>query len=143
MHAAMACVGTNIWHAVVTGANAAAMAAGWGRALEGAGGDIWTYHQGRADEELAQAALLREIIGNPFRPITLGRDLRMANIVSLAQAAYDDRLLPGGELDPARLAVLADALEEAGAVGEVLEHLRGPGPHVRGFWPVDACLLHS
>ena len=30
-HAATACVGTNLWHAAVTGADAAAMAVGWAR----------------------------------------------------------------------------------------------------------------
>ena len=46
-----------------------------------------------------------------------------------------DRPRPEGTLDPQRLLVLADALEEAGcANAEVLGHLRGPGPHVRGCW---------
>jgi pSer/pThr/pTyr-binding forkhead associated (FHA) protein len=36
------------------------------------------------------------------------------------------------------LPVLADALEEAGCSdAELLGHLRGPGPHVRGCWAVD------
>jgi hypothetical protein len=48
----------------------------------------------------------------------------------LASAAYEDRLLPAGTLDPARLTVLADALEDAGCSdAELLGHLRGPGPH--------------
>jgi hypothetical protein len=59
----------------------------------------------------------------------------------LAQAAYEERSLPSGELDTARLAVLADALEEAGcADAAILSHLRGPGPHVRGCWAVDLLL---
>jgi hypothetical protein len=62
-------------------------------------------------------------------------------VSSLAQAAYDVRLLPSGELDAARLAVLSDALEEAGCTdGALLSHLRGPGPHVRGCWAVDLIL---
>jgi hypothetical protein len=62
-------------------------------------------------------------------------------VVRLAQAAYEDRLLPGGHLDPARMGVLADALEEAGLTdAELLHHLRGSGPHVRGCWVVDAVL---
>jgi hypothetical protein len=64
-------------------------------------------------------------------------------VVALARAAYDERLLPSGELDPQRLAVMADALEEAGAAEEALAHLRGPGPHVRGCHAVDACLGRS
>src|SRR5262249_8200240 len=43
-----------------------------------------------------------------------------------------------------RLAILADALEEAGCTdADVLGHLRGPGPHVRGCWTVDLCLGKS
>ena len=62
-------------------------------------------------------------------------------MVSLAPAAYDDRTLPAGTLDPDRLAVLADALEEAGCDNDdLLSHVRGPGPHVRGCWVVDLLL---
>ena len=63
-----------------------------------------------------------------------------ARSLLMARAAYEERFLPSGELDPARLSVLADALEEAGAEGELLAHLRGPGPHVRGCWAVDLVL---
>jgi hypothetical protein len=61
-------------------------------------------------------------------------------LTAVGKAGKDagDRILPTGELDPVRLAVLADALEEAGAGGEVVEHLRGPGPHVRGCFVIDA-----
>jgi hypothetical protein len=55
----------------------------------------------------------------------------------LAEAAYELRSLPGGELDPTRLSILADALEELGADDAFLLHLRGPGPHVRGCFVVD------
>jgi hypothetical protein len=49
--------------------------------------------------------------------------------------------MPSGHLDPARLAVLADALEDAGcADADLLGHLRGPGPHIRGCWAVDLLL---
>jgi hypothetical protein len=60
----------------------------------------------------------------------------------LAQSAYEDRLVPSGHLDPARLAVLADALIDAGypADAEILLHLRGDRPHWRGCWAVDAIL---
>jgi hypothetical protein len=60
-------------------------------------------------------------------------------IVRLAQAAYDDRLLSSGHLDPARLAVLCDALLDAGCPPdhELLLHMRGPGPHYRGCWAID------
>jgi hypothetical protein len=80
--------------------------------------------------------LARCIFGNPARSTVLPP----LTSISLAQATHSERMLPSGELDRARLAVLADALEEAGAVGKIIEHLRGPGPHVRGCWPLDLCL---
>jgi hypothetical protein len=44
-------------------------------------------------------------------------------------------------LDTVCLAVLADALEEAGCDNADLPvHLRGPGPHVRGCWALDLLL---
>jgi hypothetical protein len=59
----------------------------------------------------------------------------------LAQATYDERQLPSGTLDPARLAVLADALEEAGCDDPaILDHLRCVGPHFRGCFVLDAIL---
>jgi hypothetical protein len=40
-----------------------------------------------------------------------------------------------------RLPILADALQEAGCDDAVvLDHCRGPGPHVRGCWVVDLLL---
>jgi hypothetical protein len=40
--------------------------------------------------------------------------------------------------------VLADALEEAGCTdAALLDHLRGPGIHVRGCWVVDALTARS
>jgi hypothetical protein len=52
--------------------------------------------------------------------------------------------MPEGLLDGTRLAILADALEETGCADEeLLGHLRGPGPHVRGCWPIDLLLGKS
>lgn len=169
-----------------------------------------------------QAALLRDVVGNPFRPVVLpegrsrcpecvnerftgyhGNDsiadafaIELLNracntcnrdnkspvdrhgfvcvpcpwltpdVVSLATAAYDERG-EDGTLDPVRLAVLADALEEAGCCGvcsygngydhrsckacggsgfvthPLVEHLRSPGPHYRGCWALDCVLGRS
>jgi hypothetical protein len=94
-------------------------------------------------EDGVQAALLRDIFGSlPFRPLpplTPGlRDWHDGLIVRMAEAIYEKRSLPDGILDVEHLAVLADALEEAGCSNaDLLDHLRGPGPHVRGCWAMD------
>jgi hypothetical protein len=48
-----------------------------------------------------------------------------------------------GALDPFRLALVADAIEEAGAGEEFTGHLHSPGPHVRGCAVLDAVLGKS
>jgi hypothetical protein len=59
----------------------------------------------------------------------------------VAQAIYDERLLPAGTFDPARLALLPDMLTDAGCTdADMLGHLRGGGDHVRGCWVVDLVL---
>jgi hypothetical protein len=117
-------------------ATAAAMAAAFGE------GAFWENH---AEEQAHQSVLLRDIFGPlPFRPVTIAPSLlqwREGLMVRLAQAAYGLRSLPDGLLEPVRLAVLADALEDAGCQdAEILGHLRGEGPHVRGCWCVDLVL---
>jgi hypothetical protein len=97
---------------------------------------LWSAEQG------AQAALLRDIFGHlPSRPARLGEAELAWNgscVVKLAHAACDNRQLPVGTLEPERLCVLADALEEAGCTDEdVLAHLRSEGPHVRGCYVLD------
>jgi hypothetical protein len=55
-------------------------------------------------------------------------------VPKLAASIYEQRAFD-------RLPVLADALEEAGCTdADILGHLRGPGPHVRGCWAVDLIL---
>jgi hypothetical protein len=97
-----------------------------------------------AEEERVQAALLRDTFGGPLRPLPpLAPSVLRWNggtVKRLAEEVYQERLLPSGHLDPHRLAVLADALEEAGAEAELIAHLRGPGPHCRGCWAVDLLL---
>lgn len=167
-----------------------------------------------------RAALLRDIVGNPWRPAAYRRETRKEGVVlvevhggvwpdgkpytetqgvpwltstvlALAEAVYHVRCrgcercyggwiagecirpcpnVTDGSLDPDRLAVLADALEEAGVLLEwcpgcngrprrtraehficvdhdavvethpLLAHLRGPGPHWRGCWALDLIL---
>jgi hypothetical protein len=85
--------------------------------------------------------LLRELFGDPFRPTSVDPVWLTPAVLTLARAAYEERALPSGELEPARLAVLSDALEEAVcADGELLSHLRSSAPHVRGCWALDLIL---
>jgi hypothetical protein len=93
---------------------------------------------GQAEESAAQADLIREIFGNPFRPAP-GLDPAWlawggGTPPALALVIYEERAFD-------RLPVLADALEDAGCTSaELLEHLRGSGPHVRGCWALVAVL---
>jgi hypothetical protein len=102
-------------------------------------GKQWTTAKVR--ERTAQALLLRDILGDRSRPVAVDPAWLLwqdGTVPRLAQAAYRERILPSGELDRQRLAVLADALEEAGCgEAQVLAHLRGPGGHVRGCWVID------
>lgn len=95
-------------------------------------------------EQFAQHRLLHCIFGNPFRPLTINPIWLTPTMTNLAAAAYEERSLPSGQLDTARLAVLAAALEETGCQdAAILDHLRSDGPHVRGCWPVDLILGKS
>lgn len=86
-------------------------------------------------EELAsQAALVRDIVGNPFRRVAFDPAWRTATVVALAAGVYEERASE-------RLPILADALQEAGCEeAQILGHCRGPGPHVRGCWVIDMVL---
>ncbi len=93
------------------------------------------------EPRLTQAALLRCIIGNPFRAITVDLTWRTPLVMALSTTAYNERIMPEGYLETDRLAVLADALEDTGcADAEILSHLHGPGPHVRGCFALDLIL---
>lgn len=93
------------------------------------------------------ADLLRDVFGNPYRgrsdePNSPG--WRNETVVRLARAIYEVRELPSGHLDRERLAVLADALEEAGCPHtEMLAHCRSREPHVRGCWVVDHLMIRA
>jgi hypothetical protein len=86
--------------------------------------------------------LLRDLF-NPFQapldPTWLGWNDGL--VVKLAQAAYEEGSLSSGRLNSARLAILADALLDAGCTGaDLLAHLRSPEPHVLGCHVLDAVL---
>jgi len=87
-----------------------------------------------ADAMRSRAALLRCIVGNPFRPEAEDPARLSPPVVALARAIYDGRSFD-------RLIELADALQEAGGRDAAfLAHCREPGEHVRGCWVVDSIL---
>ncbi|MBY0522840.1 MAG: hypothetical protein K2R98_05560 [Gemmataceae bacterium] len=81
--------------------------------------------------------MVREIFGNPFRPMSVEPSCVAwcgATVGKLADVIYEERAFD-------RLPILADALEDAGCTdAAILEHCRGPGLHVRGCWVVDLLL---
>jgi hypothetical protein len=75
--------------------------------------------------------LLRDILGDPFRPVQFAPRWRSETVTALAEGIYQERAFD-------RLPILADALEEAECDDErILAHCRGPGPHARGCWVVE------
>ena len=87
-----------------------------------------------------QSNLVRDILGNPFRPVWFDPSWIAWNdgtVRKLAQVISDDRAFD-------RLPILADALEDAGCTDtDILGHCRNGGEHVRGCWVVDALLGKS
>ena len=85
----------------------------------------------------AYMGILREVVGNPFRPVTFSPSWRTDTAVALARTMYQSR-------DFSAMPILADVLEDAGCTDQlILDHLRGPGPHVRGCWALDLILGKS
>jgi hypothetical protein len=127
---------------------AAARSLGWWEKVEEEVNGIIKEELLKADASAAelqvQVTLLRDIVGNPFRPLPPRRGKRAwehkkhlwlawnnGTVPKVAQAIYDERAFD-------RMPELADALEQAGcANADILAHCREPGPHVRGCWVVD------
>ena len=87
----------------------AALVAGW---LVGQRGEVEeVLIAARRPARAAQASLLRDIFGNPFRRACLDPGWRTPTVLNLARAAYDHRRLPSGFLDNAVLGGLSDALD--------------------------------
>jgi hypothetical protein len=88
----------------------------------------------RRVERMIQTALIRDIFGNPFFRVAVETRWLNSRVLQIAGEIYDHRAFE-------RVPELRDALEEAGCNNaEILNHCRGPGPHVRGCWVVDLLL---
>ena len=78
--------------------------------------------------------ILLDLTGPQFRAVTFDPAWRTDTAVLLARQMYESR-------DFGAMPILADALQDAGCDSDdVLNHCRGPGPHVRGCWVVDMAL---
>ena len=103
----------------------------------GAANAISHLRRGTKRSRTHQSRLLREIVGNLFRPVSIGQAWASSTVLGLAEGIYADRAFD-------RMPILADALEEAGCDNaDILSHCRGDGPHVRGCWVVDLVLGKS
>jgi hypothetical protein len=95
------------------------------------------YDQARLAATRPQVEVLFDILGDSTRPVSVDPAWLAwhdGTVARMAAAIYDER-------DWSILPLLADVLEDAGcAYRELLEHLRGPGPHVLGCWALDVLL---
>jgi hypothetical protein len=83
---------------------------------------------------VAQIRLLRDIVGDHFRPVALDPSWLTSTVVSLANGIYDERAFD-------RMPILADALQDAGCDNEdILNHCQQTEVHVRGCWVIDLLL---
>jgi hypothetical protein len=153
------------WAAAALGdaARSRALAEAAGGSSEGNSPDDEADRSARAVETAMQADLIQDIFGDLLGPLTetpawlpwadgtvrwsLAPSPRDVS-VDPAWLAWSDGVVGklaagcGEEGAPDRLPILADALEEAGCDdGELLGHLRGPGPHVKGCWVLNALRL--
>jgi hypothetical protein len=91
----------------------------------------------KATRDAAIAALIRCVLGNPFRvesfdPTELA--WTHGTVLGVAEGIF-------ARMDFGALPILADALEETGCANEdVLAHCRLAGRHVRGCWVIDLLL---
>ncbi len=116
---------------------AASASVGWDGAINWDMAYNYTIQRVLHEEQRIQARLLREVLGNPFRPVLVDPDWLAWDdgaVFKIARSIYAERRFE-------EMTVLADALEEAGCTSTViLEHCRQAGQHVRGCWLVDRLL---
>jgi hypothetical protein len=89
------------------------------------------------DASHEMSGILRDIFGNPFRPVALDPawlTWNNATVPTIAHHIHHDRAYHD-------MPILADALEDSGCTDpDILTHCRGARPHVRGCWVIDLIL---
>jgi hypothetical protein len=106
----------------------------WSWITTSAGYECKVVHQ-YPEEIAAQCVLIRDIFGNPFRPVAFFPSWRTSTVLALAKGMYESR-------DFSAMPILADALQDAGCdSNDILNHCRDEkAKHVRGCWVVDLVL---
>jgi hypothetical protein len=99
------------------------------------GQSLFEIDQAKEQIRMVLANVLRDIFGNPFRPVAFFPEWRTDTAVTLARTTYESR-------EFSAMPILADALQDAGCDSEdVLTHCRDTNAtHVRGCWVVDLVL---
>lgn len=88
----------------------------------------------RGIENRGQCQVLREVLGNPFRPCDIPPHWLSANAGAARHLA--EWIVTENQF--AELGILADALEDGGCDNEpLIRHLRQPTGHLRGCWALD------
>jgi hypothetical protein len=90
---------------------------------------------GQKDEaERSIIHIIRDIFGNPFRPVTILPEWRTSTVLALATGIYEEKAFD-------RMPILVDALQDSGCDNEeILQHCRSETVHTRGCWCVDLIL---
>jgi hypothetical protein len=99
------------------------------------GQSLFEIDQAKDRIRLVLANVVRDVFGNPFRPVAFNPAWLNDTAVSLARGMYDAR-------EFGAMPILADALQDAGCEDEqVLNHCRDANQvHVRGCWVCDLVL---
>ena len=95
----------------------------------------WLVQNNSRSEAVLLPRIVREIFGNPFRPVFFDPMWRTSDVMLLAKGIYDERAYD-------RMPILADALQDADCDSDdILTHLRdATAMHVRGCWALDLVL---
>ncbi len=131
------CLGGELWKAAkktldrdgYTFGESAAAAFGWAADIHA------QFNANKKAERAQQAILVREVFGNPFRPVSFSPLWRTDTAMALARQTNESR-------EFGAMPILADALQDAGCDSDdILNHLRDTSvTHVRGCWALDLVL---
>jgi hypothetical protein len=109
----------------------------------------WAVHRGTGsdenevdpEEERAQCELVRDLFSTPSCSLESGSKRSLTKLPERARKVAEAIYADGRFTD---VPILADAPEDSGWTdAALLDHFRGPGPHVRGCWAVDLVLAEN